>query len=71
MPVPFITCKHEITGAVADLPETGVKHFPGWVPIDQPEPEPAEAVAPAPAGKPEPVRTPKSKAADTATIEKE
>jgi hypothetical protein len=71
MPVPFVTCKHEVTGAVADLPETGVKHFPGWVPVDQDQADAVEAPAPAPAAKPEPASPTKSKAASTATIEKE
>lgn len=65
----FVACRHEITGAVADLPVTGVKHFRGWIPIDQAEPAPAE---PEPAAQPPiAIRTAKSKAADTATTEKE
>lgn len=37
MPVSFVTCQHEITGAFADLPVTGVQHMPGWVPVGEPE----------------------------------
>lgn len=37
MPVPFVTCQHEITGAFADLPETAVQHMPGWEPVGKPQ----------------------------------
>lgn len=37
MPVPFVRCQHDVTGAFADLPETAVRHMPGWKPVGEPE----------------------------------
>ncbi|MGI5233841.1 hypothetical protein [Actinoallomurus sp. CA-142502] len=37
MAVAFITCRHEVTGATADIPETALKHLPAYVPVDADE----------------------------------
>jgi hypothetical protein len=78
MPVPFVACKNEELGAFADLPETAIPHMRGWVPVDQDEPaqDEPEASTSTPGSEvdttPEPAaRTPKSKAAPSATTDKE
>jgi hypothetical protein len=35
MPVPFVTCKNKVTGAVTEIPETALPHMTDWVPVDQ------------------------------------
>jgi hypothetical protein len=52
MPVPFVTCQHEITGAFADLPETAIPHMPGWEPVGKPEEASVSELPEQPTGKP-------------------
>lgn len=50
MPVPFVRCQHDVTGAFADLPETAVKHMPGWEPVGGPEEATVSALPEQPTG---------------------
>lgn len=35
MPIPFISCRNTVTGALAEVPETALPHMTNWVPVDQ------------------------------------
>lgn len=35
MAVPFVTCRHEVTGATADIPETALLHLPAYMPVEE------------------------------------
>lgn len=37
MPVPLIPCRNQATGAVAEIPETALRHLANWVPLSDEE----------------------------------
>lgn len=37
MPVPFILCRNKTTDAVAEIPETALRHLANWVPLSDEE----------------------------------
>lgn len=34
MAIEFVTCRHKVTGGIADIPETALQHLPAYVPVD-------------------------------------
>lgn len=45
MPVPFIYCRNEVTGATAEIPETALPAMSDWVPAERPAPPPEDTAA--------------------------